>query len=80
MSAARRALAREKETLLMRSTLARLRLRLAIQRAHASPAARLASRIAFFGRLARVVAAAPGPFAATLHELGEDIRALHESQ
>ena len=58
MSAARRMLAREKETLLMRSTLARLRLRLAIQRAHASPAARLASRIAFFGRLARVVAAA----------------------
>jgi len=58
MSAARRALALEKETLLMRSTLARLRLRLAIQRAHASPAARLASRIAFFGRLARVVAAA----------------------
>lgn len=25
-------------------------------------------------------AAAPAPFAATLHELGEDIRALHESQ
>jgi hypothetical protein len=58
MNAARRALALEKETLLMRSALARLRLRLAIQRAHASPAARLASRIAFFGRLARVVAAA----------------------
>ena len=58
MNAARRALALEKETLLMRSALARLRLRLAIQRAHASPAARLASRVAFFGRLARVVAAA----------------------
>jgi uncharacterized membrane protein YqjE len=25
-------------------------------------------------------ARAPGPFAATLHELGEDIRALHETQ
>ena len=58
MNAARRALALEKETLLMRSALTRLRLRLAIQRAHASPAARLASRVAFFGRLARVVAAA----------------------
>ena len=58
MSAARTALAREKETLLMRSALARLRLRLAIRRAHASPAARFASRIAFFGRVARVIAAA----------------------
>ena len=58
MSAARRALALEKETLLMRSALARLRLRLAIRRVHASPAARLASRIAFFSRVARVIAAA----------------------
>jgi hypothetical protein len=58
MNAARTPLAREKETLLVRSALARLRLRLAIQRVHASPAVRLASRIAFFSRVARVVAAA----------------------
>jgi len=33
-----------------------------------------------FLKLRQDAAAAPGPFAATLHELGEDIRALHESQ
>jgi len=33
-----------------------------------------------FLKLRLDAAAAPGPFAATLHELGEDIRALHESQ
>ena len=58
MSAAGLALAREKETLLMRSALTRLRLRLAIRRAQASPVVRIASRIAFFARFARVIAAA----------------------
>jgi hypothetical protein len=58
MNAARKALAREKETLLMRSALARLRLRLAIRRVRASPAVRLASRLTFFARFARAIAAA----------------------
>ena len=40
----------------------------------------LAAGAGLFLKLRQDAAAAPGPFAATLHELGEDIRALHESQ
>jgi uncharacterized membrane protein YqjE len=40
----------------------------------------LAIGAGLFLRMRLDAAAAPQPFAATLHELGEDIRALHESR
>jgi hypothetical protein len=48
-------LAREKEILLLRSTLGRLKLRYAAQELRDSRVVVLASRIAFFAKLARVV-------------------------
>jgi hypothetical protein len=48
-------LAREKEILLLRSTLGRLKLRYAAQELRDSRVVVLASRIAFFAKLARVL-------------------------
>ena len=53
MSARLRALAREKELLLLRSSLGRLRLRVASERLRTSRAAVTASRVAWVARLAR---------------------------
>ena len=53
MSARLQALAREKEILLLRSSLGRLRLRVASERIRTSRAAVAASRVAWVARLAR---------------------------
>ena len=53
MSAASDIRAREKETLLMLSSLQRLRLRLAVERARQSPEVRLATRFASIARIGR---------------------------
>ena len=58
MSASLETLAREKEILVMRSALCRLRLRLAKQRARGAPAVRLARRIASVVRIAYAVSGA----------------------
>jgi len=53
MSAASAARAREKEALLMLSSLYRLRLRLVAERARRSPAVKLATRLASIARMGR---------------------------